>query len=53
MIAKLLLFLAAPYIFDCSSLLSDFLDIEPEKLIERFDDKLIDNLHKFKGLEDE
>ena len=34
-------------------MLCDFLDIEPEELIERFDDKLIDNLHKFKGLEDE
>ena len=34
-------------------LLCEFLDIEPEELIERFDDKLIDNLHKFKGIEDE
>ena len=34
-------------------LLCDFLDIEPEELIEIFDDKLIDNLHKFKGIEDE
>jgi hypothetical protein len=34
-------------------LLCEFLDIEPEELVERFDDKLIDNIHKFKGLEDE
>ncbi|MGY8908216.1 MAG: hypothetical protein ACKVJI_13145 [Pseudomonadales bacterium] len=34
-------------------LLCEFLDIEPEELLERFDDKLIDNIDKFKGIEDE
>lgn len=34
-------------------LLCEVLEIEPEELIERFDDKLIDNIDKFKGIEDE
>jgi len=34
-------------------LLCEVLEIEPEELIERFDDKLIDNIDKFKGMEDE
>ena len=34
-------------------LLCEFLDIEPEELLERFDDKLIVNIDKFKGIEDE
>ena len=34
-------------------LLCDFLEIEPEELVDRFEDKLIENLEKFKGIEDE
>ena len=34
-------------------LLCEVLEIEPEELLERFDDKLIDNIDKFKGMEDE
>ena len=34
-------------------LLCDFLGIEPEELVDRFEDKLVDNLDKFKGIEDE
>jgi hypothetical protein len=34
-------------------LLCDFLEIEPEELVDRFEDKLIANLDKFKGIEDE
>ena len=34
-------------------LLCDFLEIEPVELVDRFEDKLIENLEKFKGIEDE
>jgi len=35
-------------------LLCDLLDISPEELLSRFEDKLLDNIDKFKGeVEDE
>jgi hypothetical protein len=34
-------------------LLCELLDIEPEEILDRFEDKLLDNLDDFKGLEDE
>ena len=34
-------------------LLCEELEVEPEELLERFEDKLIDNIDKFKGMEDE
>jgi|TARA_R100000541_G_scaffold3581_1_gene10841 hypothetical protein len=34
-------------------LLCEELEVEPEELLERFEDKLIDNIDKFTGLEDE
>jgi hypothetical protein len=29
------------------------LEIEPEELLLKFEDKLMDNIHKFDGIEDE
>tara|TARA_R100001480_G_scaffold16727_2_gene25549 strand:+ start:2160 stop:2321 length:162 start_codon:yes stop_codon:yes gene_type:complete len=34
-------------------LLCEELEIEPEELLNKFEDKLIENLDKFKGIEDE
>ena len=34
-------------------LLCDLLDISPEELLGRFEDKLLDNMHKFKGWEED
>jgi len=34
-------------------LLCDLLDIEPEEILDRFEDKLVENLDDFRGLEDE
>ncbi|MDP6583717.1 MAG: hypothetical protein QF535_03600 [Anaerolineales bacterium] len=34
-------------------LLCEVLEIEPEELLLKFEDKLMDNIHKFDGIEDE
>jgi hypothetical protein len=36
-----------------SCLICDLLDIEPEELLNRFEDRLLDNIHKFKGWEED
>ena len=36
-----------------SCLLCDLLDISPQDILDRFEDKMLDNIHKFNGWENE